>query len=876
MLSRKICENQFFSALTTVLTLYALFGDNIRLMATSKPADVVFDVFTSFSMVVFVFEIVVASLGKPDYFLGFFFVLDVVSTLSLVLDISAVSNALFCGTGEEDSGSAVRASRASRVGARTARVVRVIRLVRIVKLYKAIQEARARKRREERRKEAALHGQDDDDWLLDEEEEGGKSSGRESRVGKKLSDMTTRKVICLVLVMLFILPYLESSSLSDMPLSGQYGVDMVYKSFEDYRKGTQAGIAYGTQAKTNLTGLDGTQGAYEDELISFLFYHNWHSDGKCPTDACIDTPGASYTKAFWVGFGGKDAEPAELAKMAKLSPGATARWQKENVRQGQRFHVGEMPDYALDALESDWGADCGKRQGVSLIAGGDDPVTCSDELRCNERGSMWDSIEGRLIVQFDKRPMTRMEALLDTLKIFFVCIVLGAGSMMFAKDADTLVLTPLENMISKIEKIRDNPLYAMKLGDEEFKREEVQKAKDKKKSHFQKFMDTVKNFGSPTDHEPMETVILEKTIIKLGTLLALGFGEAGANIIGQNMKGADTAGVNAMIPGHRLDSIIGFISIRDFSTVNEVLQANIMTFANQIAEIVHGIVSEFHGAPNRNNGDSFLLVWQTAYLESEEVQRLAEMSLMGIIRILSALNRSPVLAEYRHHPGLQQRFRKYNVSVGCALHHGWVIEGAIGSEFKIDASYLSPNVTITVAIEEATEVYGTMAHISDDVMSLMGFEMQRKCRLIDRVMVPGSKQPMKLWAVDLNTALLPIEEHPRLEGVTWSLRRRFKARQALETIKAAKLSTTMVSLFDSLEDIRLMRQLFTDRFFLQFGMAYHNYIAGEWQVAMGLLKETHSMLDIADGPSICLMDFIESHNCAPPAGWAGYRDLPKK
>ena len=36
--------------------------------------------------------------------------------------------------------------------------------------------------------------------------------------------------------------------------------------------------------------------------------------------------------------------------------------------------------------------------------------------------------------------------------------------------------------------------------------------------------------------EPMETVMLEKTIIKLGGLLALGFGEAGAEVIGQNMK----------------------------------------------------------------------------------------------------------------------------------------------------------------------------------------------------------------------------------------------------------------------------------------------------------------------------------------------------
>jgi len=30
--------------------------------------------------------------------------------------------------------------------------------------------------------------------------------------------------------------------------------------------------------------------------------------------------------------------------------------------------------------------------------------------------------------------------------------------------------------------------------------------------------------------------------------------------------------------------------------------------------------------------------------------------------------------------------------MGFGLHFGWAIEGSIGSEYKIDASYLSPNV----------------------------------------------------------------------------------------------------------------------------------------------------------------------------------------
>eukprot|EP00434_Breviolum_minutum_P010322 symbB.v1.2.009108.t1/scaffold573.1/size222803/17 len=96
---------------------------------------------------------------------------------------------------------------------------------------------------------------------------------------------------------------------------------------------------------------------------------------------------------------------------------------------------------------------------------------------------------------------------------------------------------------------------------------------------------------------PMETVILEKTIIKLGSLLALGFGEAGANIISHNMKGSDSAGVNAILPGMKVDCVIGLCRVLDFGTATEVLQGRIMTFVNQIAEIIHGVVDEFHGVP---------------------------------------------------------------------------------------------------------------------------------------------------------------------------------------------------------------------------------------------------------------------------------------
>ncbi len=41
--------------------------------------------------------------------------------------------------------------------------------------------------------------------------------------------------------------------------------------------------------------------------------------------------------------------------------------------------------------------------------------------------------------------------------------------------------------------------------------------------------------------------------------------------------------------------------------------------------------------------------------------------------------------------------------MGFGLHFGWAIEGAIGSDCKIDASYLSPNVNMASRLEAATK-----------------------------------------------------------------------------------------------------------------------------------------------------------------------------
>lgn len=69
-----------------------------------------------------------------------------------------------------------------------------------------------------------------------------------------------------------------------------------------------------------------------------------------------------------------------------------------------------------------------------------------------------------------------------------------------------------------------------------------------------------KSDGGKKKEATNDAMILEQTIVKVGALLALGFGEAGVKIISENM--GHTGDVDPMIPGNKVVAIFGFCDIR--------------------------------------------------------------------------------------------------------------------------------------------------------------------------------------------------------------------------------------------------------------------------------------------------------------------------
>jgi hypothetical protein len=134
-----------------LITVYALIGDDIKLLTCTVSADRIFTGFTIMSFFAFLIELIAASISKPGYWLSFFFWLDLIATASIVSDIQPLME-LMLGEGGSGAGAdtvtLARASRGARIGTRAgrmARVIRLVRLVRVVKLYKSANQAMVNK-----------------------------------------------------------------------------------------------------------------------------------------------------------------------------------------------------------------------------------------------------------------------------------------------------------------------------------------------------------------------------------------------------------------------------------------------------------------------------------------------------------------------------------------------------------------------------------------------------------------------------------------------------------------------------------------------------------------------------------------------------------
>jgi class 3 adenylate cyclase len=162
---------------------------------------------------------------------------------------------------------------------------------------------------------------------------------------------------------------------------------------------------------------------------------------------------------------------------------------------------------------------------------------------------------------------------------------------------------------------------------------------------------------------------------------------------------------------------------------------------------VHSSVDATFGAPNKNIGDAFLVVWKCK--GGQSVRAVADGALRATVRNVLTVSRSAELATIAKRKTVQDRLPGYTVRLGYSLHYGWAVECAIGSDLKVDTSYLSPHVSLASRLEEATKRYGVDILMTSHTWGLLSPYIQEQCRRITRVMVKGTPVPFELFTYDV-------------------------------------------------------------------------------------------------------------------------------
>lgn len=910
MYCKLLCEDWRFQICTTVLTVFALIGDDTRLLLTSREADNFFNILIVMAFLIFSTEIIAASLGVRGYFHSFFFYLDLIATSTMLLDLTWFGNVLYCKDVSDlrpVSQSGFETFLSNLTDTRASRAVRILRLVRLGKLYKFYQRSADHSRSEPLygvppgNPLESQHSNHTQDWETASDvvkpengtEEDQEGAQEETRVGKKLSDMTSRRVIVLILVMLFCSFFFSIESYGkEFVLSGALGPNLIYERFRSWcpTATVTPWCLEPSSAEQSQPTRQEQRAWYEQYLQGFIRSH---------------LSGPFAWRLYWVGLGSTtfvtnnaSVSTEFLGTLAQLNQ---QQWLGASLPQDElwRWDLQEfgdakpIPHEVKERLVNPWREQCLGFVGVPLYsdsAAYSMSTACSitDQLRCNEVHYEMPMLQTRteadnvnLLFAFDTRPITRSEAGLSMLQTLFICIALAVGAISFSRDADHLLLGPLERILVKLEAIRKNPLHAMKLGDIEYREHELEEEENADK----RWCFCCRKQRKNEELETLETAILERTLIKLGGLLALGFGEAGAEIIVHNMQGGTSAELNAMVPGQEVEAVFGFCSIRNFGDATDVLKEKVMVFVNQVSEIVHGICDTYHGSPNKIiGGNSFLVVWRMRGRDPELREKIADMAIMSFVCITIEVQKSNTLSVYRYHPGLQQRFPNFRVTLGFGLHCGWAIEGAIGSEYKIDASYLSPNVNVASQLEAASGQLGLWILLSNYMVKLCSKELLPYFRMIDNVMLEGSKKTLRLYTLDLDHSRVNVK--PKLRGKKTKVYNRYKVRQMRETVKS-ELWTADFDIMDVLSghsDFVEMREPYSKEFFERFAVGVRNYEAGEWLVARDLFITCHYSEELCkgnsepgvwpiDGPVRSLLEFMEKHDYESPADWPGYRHL---
>jgi class 3 adenylate cyclase len=340
--------------------------------------------------------------------------------------------------------------------------------------------------------------------------------------------------------------------------------------------------------------------------------------------------------------------------------------------------------------------------------------------------------------------------------------------------------------------------------------------------------------------------------------------------------------------------VFGFCDIRNFMATTEVLREEVLLYVNEIASIVHSTVSAYAGNANRNMGDSMLLVWKRNGSNAHEGwTELVEKALISFLKVSIEVNRSQDIAVYNDPKSkVGARLKKvmpgFKVRLGFGLHVGWAIEGAMGSNRKIDAGYLSRHVNLTSRLEGYTRRFNSTILFSGAFYDLLGADAKKCSRKVDEVLFKGASEPVAMYTYDVDLrgldkklAAIRLKGDDTPEGggggggvVEPVVDRRISLIGPAPIIDHTRsLAEVEKSAFRTDLELRALQWELPPHFLPLCRKGVSLYLAGKWGEARKLLEAACSIYPTEEhGPSAATLKYMAKFGYVSPAGWKGFRD----
>jgi len=355
--------------------------------------------------------------------------------------------------------------------------------------------------------------------------------------------------------------------------------------------------------------------------------------------------------------------------------------------------------------------------------------------------------------QFDQSRQLRDVAKIELVTTIIILVVWALGVASFAGPIMTLVVDPIERMVRLLSMLMKDPLgYQSTRQYRNLKRESEEIAHRYKSVWPREVL------------KGMETNFLMSTILRIGSLMRVGFGSAGVEIIRNNLeRGRHKDVLFLSKQGGTVSCVFLFCDIRQFTDATECLQEEVFVFTNKIAAVVHSICHSYGGSANKNIGDAFLLSWLLDEKPEKDDDELdfnssskmmsgdkyglcalknqADKALLSVVKISMALHYDNYFVETMNEAARKRLLTKLStrkgpiVQMGFGLHAGKAVQGAIGSQRKLDATYISESVERAEFLESSTKKYGVPMLISDAFYSLLSAPNRHRCRKVDQLVM---------------------------------------------------------------------------------------------------------------------------------------------